>query len=72
MSLPSPTNAVSGFFKIIGDDGKNFQYEKIGMTNFIHNTGIYFTEGTQHSAINNHGKDINDGRLTITYFLHNK
>ena len=51
---------------------KIFKYEKIGMTNFIHNTGIYFTEGTQHSAINNHGKDINDGRLTITYFLHNK
>ena len=70
----SPTNVESGtgFFKIIGDDGRNFQYEKIGMTNFIHNTGIYFTEGTQHSAINNHGKDINDGRLTITYFLHNK
>lgn len=70
----SPTNEKSGtaFYETIGDDGKEFKYRQTAMINFIHNRAIFFTEGTQHMAINNHGDNINNGRITLTYFLHHK
>jgi translation initiation factor IF-1 len=70
----SPTNEKSGtaFYEIIGDDGKDFIYRQTAMVNFIHNRGVFFTEGTQHMAINTHGTSPEDARLTLTYFLHKK
>jgi|TARA_R100000482_G_scaffold121676_1_gene68145 hypothetical protein len=67
----SPTNDKSGtaFYDIVGDDGKEWVYKQTAMVNFINNRGIFFTHGTWHQAINNHGVDKEDGRLTLTYFL---
>jgi hypothetical protein len=70
----SPTNEKSGtaFYEMIGDDGKEFIYRQTAMVNFIHNRGLFFTEGTNHKAINSHGTNPENARLTLTYFLHYK
>ena len=63
----SPTNLHSGtaFYKQVGEDN----YQETGMIKYLQNRAVFFTDGTLHMAINSHGKDIDDGRLTLTYFL---
>ena len=57
---------------LVGDDGKEWIYKQTAMVNFVQNRGLFFTHGTHHQAINNHGTNKEDGRLTLTYFLQRK
>lgn len=70
----SPTNDKSGtgIYDVVGDDGKEWVYKQTAMVNFVQNRGLFFTHGTNHQAINNHGTNKEDGRLTLTYFLQRK
>jgi|TARA_R100001224_G_scaffold113076_1_gene97272 translation initiation factor IF-1 len=63
----SPTNLKSGtaFYRKIGED----KYEETGIARYVQNRAVFFSNGTFHMAINNHGNNIEDGRLTLTYFL---
>jgi hypothetical protein len=36
---------------------------------FVQNRAIVFDSGYYHKAINNHGNDVNDGRLTLNIFM---
>ena len=51
---------------------KEWVYKQTAMVNFVQNRGLFFTHGTHHQAINNHGTNKEDGRLTLTYFLQRK
>ena len=63
----SPTNLESG--TAIYRETAQQEYQETAMIRYIQNRAVFFTDGTLHMAKNNHGENIHDGRLTLTYFL---
>ena len=58
----SKTNLKSGT-KFYTDDEKETSFVR-----FIQNRFVIFDCNIKHMAVNNHGKDLNDGRLTVNGF----
>ena len=58
----SKTNLKSGT-KFYTDDEKETDFVR-----FIQNRFVIFDANINHMAFNNHGKDLNDGRLTVVGF----
>jgi hypothetical protein len=63
----SNTNLNSGTAIYETNNGNDFR--ETAMIKYVQNRAVFFSEGTFHQAINSHGKDINDGRLTLTFFM---
>tara|TARA_Y100001937_G_scaffold123045_1_gene185281 strand:- start:735 stop:1301 length:567 start_codon:yes stop_codon:yes gene_type:complete len=59
----SPTNLNSG------TDLYNENKEMVNSFKFVQNRAIIFNSGYYHKAINNHGNDLDDGRLTLNIFM---
>ena len=58
----SKTNLDSGT-KFYTDEDEEHAYVR-----FVQNRAVLFNSNIHHMAFNNHGKDMNDGRLTINGF----
>ena len=59
----SPTNLNSG------TDLYNENDEMITSFKFVQNRAVLFSSSYKHRAINNHGTDVNNGRLTLNIFM---
>ena len=59
----SPTNLNSGTNLYNEND------EMITSFKFVQNRAVLFSSSYKHKAINNHGTDVNDGRLTLNIFM---
>ena len=59
----SPTNLNSG------TDLYNENDEMIASFKFVQNRAVLFSSSYKHRAINNHGTDVNNGRLTLNIFM---
>ena len=60
----SETNLLSG--TCLYDESKNIT----NTINFVQNRAFLFNGKTNHMALNNHGTDINNGRLTLNCFIY--
>ena len=59
----SPTNLSSG------TDLYNENDEVINSVKYVQNRALVFNSSYKHKAVNNHGTDINNGRLTLNIFM---
>ena len=59
----SPTNLNSGTNLYNEND------EMITSFKFVQNRAVLFSSSYKHRAINNHGTDVNNGRLTLNIFM---
>ena len=59
----SPTNLSSG------TDLYNENDEVINSVKYVQNRALVFSSSYKHKAVNNHGTDINNGRLTLNIFM---
>tara|TARA_R110000772_G_scaffold241842_1_gene354191 strand:- start:313 stop:840 length:528 start_codon:yes stop_codon:yes gene_type:complete len=62
----SPTNLQSG------TNLYNNNEELINSIKFVQNRAVVFSSSYKHSAINNHGTNIENGRLTLNIFMDEK
>ena len=65
----SPTNLESGTKFYIYNDNQHFLINEI---KFLQNTCLFFETGLLHRSFGNHGTEINNGRMTLNFFMYHK
>ena len=65
----SPTNLDSGTRFYIHN---NEQHHLINETRFLQNSCLFFETGVLHRSFGNHGTGIEDGRMTLNFFMYHK